>query len=74
MSTRSQKRRNNQQEISETDSETASSSFLVDNVRSSDKDVQIAGPRSAKTAGIENSVLERLRASLNEEITSSLQK
>ena len=72
MSTRSQKRRNSQQESSETVNETASSPILVENVGSSDKDVQIAGPSSAKSPRIEKSVLEGLRASLNEVITSEI--
>ena len=72
MSTRSQKRRNNQQESSENVNETVSSPILVENVESSDQDESVAGPSSAKSPRIENSVLEGLRTSLKEEITSEI--
>ena len=71
-STRSQKRRNNQQGSSEIVSEIISSPILVENGESSDQDASIAGPFSAKTPRIENSVLEGLRVSLKEEITSKI--
>ena len=72
MSTRSQGRRNIQQEGSEIISETASSPILVENVESRNQDVLIAGPSSAKFPRKENGVLERLRAFLKEAITSEI--
>ena len=72
MSTRSQKRRTNQQLSSEIVSETVSSPILVKNVESSNQDVLIAVHSSAKPPRIKISVLEGLRASLKGEITSEI--
>ena len=72
MSTRSQGRRNIQQEGSEIISETASSPILVKIVEIRDQDVLIAEPSSTKLPRIENGVLERLRAFLKEAITSEI--
>ena len=68
--TRSQKRRNNQQEIVENVSECFVSSVLAENSCSLDQDVDVAGPSIPKSPRVENSVLESLRVSLKEEITS----
>ena len=68
--TRSQKRKNVQQENSENVSEGFVSPVLVENSCPLDQDVGIAGPSKSKSAGVENSFLERLRASLKDEITS----
>ena len=68
MSTRSQKRGNNQQESSEIVSETVSSPIFVENVDPKDQDVVLAGPSKGKSPRVEKSVLESLRASLKEEI------
>ena len=78
MSTRSQKRRNFQQESAENVSETGNVSetitfpVLVENVDLGDQGVAIAGPSSAKYPRIKNSVLEGLRASLKEEMHSKI--
>ena len=73
MSTRrSQKRRNNQQESTDSVSEGFVSPILVENVCHLNQDVSIAGPSRAKSSKIENSFLESLRASLKEEITSKI--
>ena len=67
--TRSQKRRSNQQESTECVIEGLVSPILVENVCHLNQDVSIAGPSRPKSARIENSFLENLRASLKEEIT-----
>ena len=72
MSTRSQKRKNNQQENTEDVSEIVSSPVLTGNVDSSRQHVLIAVPSRAKSSRVENSALESLRASLKEEITSEI--
>ena len=64
--TRSQKRRNNQQSTSENVSE------VVGNPCSLNQDDEVAGPSKPKSPRIENSLLESLRASLKEEITSEI--
>ena len=69
--TRSQKRRNNLQDSSESNIETATSPVLVGYVETNDQDFSIAGP-SAKSPRVENSTLERLSTSLKEEITSEI--
>ena len=68
--TRSQKRRNNQQESIETVSEGLVSPIIVENVRHLGQDENTAGPSCAKSPRAENSFLESLKASLKEEITS----
>ena len=74
--TRSQKRKNclekEQQESTETVSECLVSPIISENVWHSKKDVNIAGPSNAKCPRIENCFLEKLRASLKEEITSEI--
>ena len=70
--TRSQKRKNKQQESIESVSEDPVSPIVVENSCFSDQDVSIAGPSRPKTPRIENSFLENLRVSLKEEITSEI--
>ena len=72
MSTRSQKRRNVQQESTENVSEIITCPVSLENVDLDDQDVAVAGPSSAKPPRTENSVLEGLRASLKEDITSEI--
>ena len=70
--TRRQKRRNNQQEVVENVSEGFVSPVLAENSCSLDQDVVVVGPSKPKSPRIENSVLETLRVSLKEEITSEI--
>ena len=70
--TRSQKRRNDQQSTSENVSEGLISPIVVGNPCSSNQDDEVAGPSIPKSPRIENSLLESLRASLKEEITSEI--
>ena len=70
--TRSQKRKNIQQENSENVSEGFVSTVVVENPCFSEQDVGIAGPSRPKSPRIENSLLESLRASLKDEITSEI--
>ena len=69
--TRSQKRKNDQQESDRNVSE-GSVSPVVGNPCFSEQDVEVAGPSKPKSPRIENSLLESLRASLKEEITSEI--
>ena len=70
--TRSQKRRNNQQEAVENVSEGFISPVVVENSCPLDQEVSDAGPSKPKSPRIEGSFLESLRASLKEEITSEI--
>ena len=70
--TRSQKRKNNQQEVVENVSEGFVSPVLVENSCPLDQDVVVAGPSKPKSPRVENSVLECLRVSSKEEITSEI--
>ena len=70
--TRSQKRRNNQQESTECVSEGFVSPIVLKNSCPLEQDVSVAGPLRPKSPRIENSFLESLRASLKEEITSEI--
>ena len=70
--TRSQKRRNEQQEGDRNVSEGFVSPIVMENPCSSNQDVEVAGPSRPKLPRIENSFLEDLRASLKEEITSEI--
>ena len=70
--TRSQKRRNDQQSTSENVSEGLISPIVVGNSCPSNQDDEVAGPSNPKSPRIENSLLESLRASLKEEITSEI--
>ena len=70
--TRSQKRRNDQQSTSENVSEGLISPIVVGNPCSLNQDDEVAGPSKPKSPRIENSLLESLRASLKAEITSEI--
>ena len=70
--TRSQKRRNDQQEGDRNVSEGFVSPIVAENSCSSNQDVEVAGPSRPKSPRIENSFLENLRTSLKEEITSEI--
>ena len=70
--TRSQKRRIDQQSTSENVSEGLISPIVVGNPCSSNQDDEVAGPSKPKSPRIENNLLENLRASLKEEITSEI--
>ena len=70
--TRSQKRRNDQQSTSENVSEGLISPIVVGNPCSLNQDDEVAGPSKPKSPRIENSLFESLRASLKEEITSEI--
>ena len=70
--TRSQKRRNDQQSTSENVSEGLISPIVVGNPCSLNQDDEVAGPSNSKSPRIENSLLESLRASLKGEITSEI--
>ena len=65
--TRSQKRKNNQQESTESVSKDFVSPIMVNNSFPLDHNVSVAGPLIPKSPRIENSILESLRASLKEE-------
>ena len=69
--TRSQKRKNDQQESDRNVSE-GFISPVAENPRFSEQVVEVAGPSKPKSPRIENSLLESLRASLKEEITSEI--
>ena len=69
--TRSQKRRNEQQGDKDV-SEGFISPIVAENPCSSNQDDEVAGPSKPKSPRIENSLLESLRASLKEEITSEI--
>ena len=70
--TRSQKRKNDQQSTGENVSESLISPIVVGNLCSSNQDDEVAGPSKPKSPRIENSLLESLRTSLKEEITSEI--
>ena len=70
--TRNQKRKNNQEESTESVSEDFVSPIIVGNSCPLGQDATIAGLSKPKSNRIEGSVLESLRASLKEEITSEI--
>ena len=70
--TRSQKRRNNQQEINESVSEGFVSPIVMKNSCPLDQDVSVEEPSKPKSPKIAGSSLESLRASLKEENTSEI--
>ena len=70
--TRSQKRKNNQQGSSENVSEGFVSLIVVENSCTVDQDDGVAGPSKPKSPRVENSILESMRVSLKEEITSEI--
>ena len=70
--TRSQKRKNNQQEINKSVSEGFISPVVVENPRSVDQDGSVAGPSKPNSPRVENSFLKSLRAFLKEKVTSEI--
>ena len=70
--TRSQKRRNTQQEAVENVSEGFVSPVVVGISSPLDQEINVAGPSKAKSPMIKSSVLENLRASMKEEIPSEI--
>ena len=70
--TRSQKRKNTQQENSENVSEGFVSPVVAETPCFSEQDASTSGPSKPKSPRIENSLLESLRSSLKEEITSEI--
>ena len=70
--TRSQKRRNNQQEVVENVSEGFVSPVIAENSCPLDQDVDVVGPSKPKSPRVENGVLASLRVSLKEEIPSEI--
>ena len=70
--TRSQKRRNDQQNSGEIVSEGLISPIVAENPCSLNQDDEVAGPSRPKSPRVENSLLESLRISLKEEITSEI--
>ena len=70
--TRSQKRKNDQQSTGGNVSESLISPIVVGNLCSSNQHGEVAGPSKPKSPRIENSLLESLRVSLKEEITSEI--
>ena len=70
--TRSQKRRNDQQEGDRNVSGGFVSPIVMENPCSSNQDVEVAGPSRPNSPRIESSLLESLRASLKEKITSEI--
>ena len=70
--TRSQKRKNTQQENSEYVSDGFDSPVVIGNPCFSEQATSTAGPSKPKSHRIENSLLESLRTSLKEEITSEI--
>ena len=70
--TRSQKRRNDQQENTETVSEGFISPVRAENSCNRNQGRNYSGPSRSKPPRIESSFLESLRASLKEEITTEI--
>ena len=70
--TRSQKRKNDQQSTGENVSEGLISPIVVRDPCPLNQDDEVAGPSRPKSPRIENSLLENLRTSLKEEITSEI--
>ena len=70
--TRSQKRKNVQREADDNVSEGFISPINMESSRPLDQDVELAGPSRPKSPRVENSLLESLRSSLKEEITSEI--
>ena len=68
--TRSQKRKNNQQDFSERVSEGFVSPIALQNSCPLGDDISVTGPSKPKSPRVENCLLESLRTSLREKITS----
>ena len=66
------KRKNTQRDTEDIVSEGFISPINIENSRSSNQDIDVAGPSSPKSPTIENSSLESLRASLKEENASEI--
>ena len=71
-STRSQKSKNVQQESSNNVSESLISPVLSENDTCVVQDVQVAGSSNQRSPRIQNSIIENLRISLKNEITSEI--
>ena len=70
--TRSQKRKNAQQEADDNVSEGFVSPIITENSHPLVRNVESAGPSRPKSPRVENSLLESMRSSLKEEITSEV--
>ena len=70
--TRSQKRKNAQREADDNVSEGFVSPINVENSHPLDQNVELASPSRPKSPRVENSLVENLRSSLKEEITSEI--
>ena len=70
--TRSQKRKNTQRETDDNVSEGFVSPINMENSHPLDQNVELAGPSRPKSPRVENSLLESMRSSLKEEITSEI--
>ena len=70
--TRSQKRKNIQREADDNVSEGFVSPINMENSCPLDQNVELAGPSRPKSPRVENSFLEGIRSSLQEEITSEI--
>ena len=70
--TRGQKRKNIQQENNENVRDGFVSPVIIGNSCPLEQDVSVAGPSNRKSPRVENSLLESLRISLKEEITSEV--
>ena len=66
------KKKNTQRDAEDIVSEGFISPVNIENSRSSNQNIDVAGPSRPKSPRIENSSLESLRASLKEEITSEI--
>ena len=70
--TRSQKRKNTQQEAGDIVSEGFISPINMENSSPLNQNVEVAGPSRSKSPRVEGSFLENLRYSLKDEITSEI--
>ena len=70
--TRSQKRKNTQQEAGDIVSEGFISPINMENSSPLNQNVEVAGPSRSKSPRVEGSFLENLRSSLKDEITSEI--
>ena len=72
--TRSQKRRDNQQESTEKVSEGLVLPIVVENPCSLNRDISVAGPSKSKSPRIRNSLLESLRGKTGENIRENIEE
>ena len=70
--TRSQKRKNAQRDVDDNESEGFDSPINMKNSPPLDQNVELAGPSRSESPRVENSLLESIRSSLKEEITSEI--